>query len=92
MTKQIIMYEGDWNMTTNSREAIMQLNRDVISREYSMPGYERPQEVYVSKPSRPAAGVWAAAIAMLLTVGYAIRQLIHQGAPAGESNFPRQML
>ncbi len=82
-------------MNANSRQGTLNLDRKKIQGELEQMGYEwrqAAQPVNVTEPGRPSADVWAAVMAAVLTIGYSLRQLLQEGAPAGESTFKRQML
>ncbi|MFN2105604.1 MAG: hypothetical protein ACK2UJ_12080 [Candidatus Promineifilaceae bacterium] len=82
-------------MNANSREGTLNLYPTEIQGKLERNEYGWSPDVksgHTAKPGRSSATVWAAAVSAMQSVGYGFRQLLQFAAPAGESNFKRQIL
>jgi hypothetical protein len=82
-------------MNANSREATLKLYRTEVPGKFEQKEYEWSQAAksrQATEPGRSSATIWTTAVAAMQAIGYGFRQLLHDAAPAGESNFKRQML
>jgi hypothetical protein len=82
-------------MSANFQEATLSLDRTTTHARNEQVRKEQTQvrrPVVIAEPGRSAAGFLAAVADVGLNAAYALRQLLQQTAPAGESTFKRQML
>ena len=82
-------------MNAHSPEGTLRVDRKNMQGEPQQRGYQwsqTAQPVAATEAGGPSASVWATAIAAVLAIGTSFRELLQQGAPAGEPTFKRQML